>query len=338
MENPNLDALNQYLNFMLGYEKVFCAVWFDSKTGFPFQGYGKGKHGKLPEFIDDYNRFMLTRDYKVPTLHITLNQLAVGYERASGKWESCRCICVDIDIPTTNLLINQYIQTHKPHLVVESSPCKYHLYWKLAPGFGGRYWQDNWTRTQSAFNYNLSGDLSMRSVAKIIRMPGFMRLTKDQQLFMPRIVFQSDIIDPISYADLPDRFPWFNRVSEEVDRHYVKQHKIITRDVLNHIKAGNTPIVLNNKVMVGDRNNTLYKYVYAYVKNTACTPAEAAAYAKKLLSTFETAYPMFEAAPTINSAYNSATSYLHKSKERALRLIGQIQAEEISNPLIETLS
>lgn len=69
----------------------------------------------------------------------------------------------------------------RPHAVVESSPGKWHVYWKLSDcGL------DTFKRLQQALNVHFNGDPKVCDLPRVLRLPGFLH-QKDQP-FLSRLV------------------------------------------------------------------------------------------------------------------------------------------------------
>lgn len=331
----NTSDIKLYINFIINPERILCGVWYNDSLSCPVKGYGKGVHGFIDDFLVQYEEFPEPK----PTLHITLNSLAVNAERAGANWEDCRVFCVDLDRKVEEEELVSITNDYAPDMVVESSPKKYHLYWKVQSCLGTKNWKPCWSQVQAVLAHALKGDKLMRSLAHLIRVPGFPRVTKDGVLFTPRITYLNPVITPISYHHLPTRFPNFTLLLKEVRINQEAEQKAIKADVFKQIKILElsknddilSPELFRAKIKVGDRNNTLYHYVYQYTRNTGCSPEQAIKYAKLVMQNFDSYYPEHEAIPTIDSAYRTAKSHLLNHKARLLKFIDTITPSSKGN-------
>ena len=67
-----------------------------------------------------------------------------------------------------------------PHIVVESSPGKWHAYWLAAPDTP----IDEFPAVQTALAKRFSGDLAVSDPSRVMRLPGFYHQKKDADPFM----------------------------------------------------------------------------------------------------------------------------------------------------------
>lgn len=135
------------------------------------------------------------------SLHVTLNETGLNGRKLSDV-EAARVLCVDLDRSVEVQEVRELKQAYSPHMIVRSSPTKYHFYWQLEPGLD----LDTWSQWQLAYGFQLRGDLSLRYKNKTIRVPGVSRRTKDGVEFTPQIVYMVDWadIEKVGFANKPD--------------------------------------------------------------------------------------------------------------------------------------
>ena len=117
------------------------------------------------------------------SLHACLNVTDLD-KRRTENIRGVRCLCVDLDRVVSAEEIRETADKYKPDMVVQSSPGKYHLYWRIAPMIK----LEAWKLYQMGLAEQLQGDLNMNQLAHTIRVPGCGRRLKDGTVFMPEIV------------------------------------------------------------------------------------------------------------------------------------------------------
>lgn len=85
--------------------------------------------------------------------------------RTIANVQSVRAVFVDLDgSPLEPVLAH----SPPPHAVIESSPGKWHCYWKINDCH-----LDNFTRVQIALAKQFDGDPAVKDLPRVMRMPGF---------------------------------------------------------------------------------------------------------------------------------------------------------------------
>lgn len=126
------------------------------------------------------------------TLHVTLNRTNMKGRRTQHI-QSARVLCVDLDREVGIDEIRSVISRYQPGMIVESSPQKFHIYWKLDSVLK----LEMWSAWQLGMASHLAGDLSLRQVTHTIRVPGVPRI-KGGQPVMPRIVYLNPAVELVS--------------------------------------------------------------------------------------------------------------------------------------------
>ena len=109
----------------------------------------------------------------------------------TGRQAHCiaspQVFCIDLDrkLSAADLeeLVSQF-QPMPPGWIIESSPNKYHLYWQADKSLP----LDFWSSVQLGLAYKAKGDFNLANKTALIRVPGFVRLTKDGKTFLPHFV------------------------------------------------------------------------------------------------------------------------------------------------------
>lgn len=150
----------------------------ESKGVIPGYGVIRGGVGALTKALD-----FLGGQGVSATAHVTLCTTD-GRGRRAANIREPRVLCADIDRVVGREEVKGWVKDYSPHLIVESSPGKFHLYWKVS-GLG----LEEWKTWQLVVAQAFGGDLSLAQVTKTIRVPGVRRRTKDGSEFMPAVVW-----------------------------------------------------------------------------------------------------------------------------------------------------
>jgi len=246
----NLDDINTYFSLFGNEKSIHTVCFMDKASEKPIVGYGIF-HGTVNEIINCIQNLeeihSVENGGKGVTLHLCLNETDLK-GRKKGNIVRARVLCVDIDTVTNKDVVKALINSDKPHMVVESSPGKYHLYWRLAAGIP----LDVWSKLQLGIaSYFDGSDKGLDDITKNIRVPGVERVCKSGEVFMPHIVYVSEeFIDGQSHDlnSITTLFPDWNHAYERAaakrkeDRK--KLHKAIDKGEVALLPEG--------------RNSTLY--------------------------------------------------------------------------------
>lgn len=223
-------------------------------------GFGT-QFGKLTELFNQYEGCKLALKSRGEggligdfSLHTTLNVTGFG-GRKKKDIESVRVFCVDIDTPLEPDDIKALRDTFKPHLIVESSPWKYHLYWRCRD-----FDLDTWEKVQLGLAWGLEGDLELIYRTGTIRVPGIERYTKAGEKFTPRIVYRTgerDVISNIYELELyfPKVWQWYEQGKAGREQALKAQ-----REAARKLLKGKTSTDIKDLAHVSDlgRNQALY--------------------------------------------------------------------------------
>ena len=134
-------------------------------------------------------------------IYITVNQTA-GTDRKKTDITSVRAVWVDADA-VAPICQNWPLQ---PHLVVESSPGKFHYYWftDALPS------PDEFKATIKAMcsaNPHIGGDRNAADISRVLRLPGTMHLKNPASPHLVRIVGQQDSPKKYTWEQITQAFP-----------------------------------------------------------------------------------------------------------------------------------
>lgn len=177
----NPTDIERFFNFLAPSKDELFSGWFCSKDGnMPIKELGNLY--RPPQWYVKYSREIYDREKG--TLHIVLNRCSDKGRRKENV-QSVRVLCVDLDSVTPLPLIKDHIQQYQPGMVVESSPGKYHMYWKVDSSTPLSTWSDY----QLGLAHYFGGDKNLKGISHSIRCPGIPRITKTGEEFLPRIVW-----------------------------------------------------------------------------------------------------------------------------------------------------
>lgn len=295
----------------------FTCEYFDAGTTGPRS---KLDHYTLEEILHD--KRLLTPADPGPnslTLHTTLNSTDLK-GKSFDNIDSARCLCVDLDTLTSSEEMVEIHSHYLPNLVVESSPNKYHLYWKVSPPFP----LEHWKKAQGGLAGKLKGDISLDNITHMIRVPGVPRLLKDNLTwFVPRIIFVDPNPESITSANWLTRFPFIPDFAKKVKA----KKKADIKRVQKALQEANGKI---DSIEVGDRNNTLFHLCKELARtNPEVTESDVIEYGIHTNSAFKTPLKETEVLTASKSGWKIGESLRKKAKDRKQKLKELPTAEEL---------
>lgn len=384
----NLSSLHAFCKFLSAYLPTDTYTWafLDSQSKGVTKGLGVFV-GSIDAMLEKYNEQCLALQLNLqlnpeqsaseqsasnpvslaPTVHITLNQTNDS-GRKNKDIIACRVFCVDLDYVIDRQTLDNWIAAYSIELVVESSPGKYHLYWQCDPSI--RF--EDWIKVQTALAGYFEGDLNLRSICKTIRVPGFKRITKSGEPFVPSIVWQAEHSAPAPLAAPLPRpafltddvmLPALELANQRLAADKREQKKI-SKEIKKKLQSntagniagaldstdsttaleGSLPHKAHSAPAIG-RNSTLYALVKEYVIAVASQLApdispdsyyaqqDALSYGENVNAEFSEPLDASEVEQTVRSAYSAALSTL----ERRLSTIEEAK-EKIASCLSEPIT
>lgn len=151
--------------------------------------------------------------------HIVLNATKLNGRARSEDIVGCRVWVADLDSVVEN--VGDLISNYKPNIVVESSPGKYHFYWKI--------WEhekvslEDWEQGQRALAALLKGDPTLGNRTHQLRCPGFLRIDSRGEEWVPRVVHESrEVFDIQSLCSKDDGERYWGQWHSNIKRDYRK--------------------------------------------------------------------------------------------------------------------
>ena len=176
---------DRFLNRFPG-KKTFQT--FDDKKGPD----GKGR-GRLAKIIHDDETYLKNINDQGAGVFLTINETD-GKGRETRNITKVRAIYVDLDGADVNPVLQEM-----PHMVVESSPGKFHGYW-LVKDFP----LEAFKATQQRLIKEFGGDKAVCDLPRVMRVPGYVHHKGEP--FTTQIVFEHHG-EPLTYAEVCEKFP-----------------------------------------------------------------------------------------------------------------------------------
>ena len=168
--HPNIDHARQFLELLDADPASFTFQTFAERTG--SKEFPRILHGSLTQHADT----LIKANLNGAGIFVMVN---AGDQRGR-KAENVRRVrahYVDLDKCGIDPLFTAELP---PHIVVESSPGKWHAYWLAAPDTP----IDEFPAVQTALAKRFSGDLAVSDPSRVMRLPGFYHQKKDADPFM----------------------------------------------------------------------------------------------------------------------------------------------------------
>lgn len=332
MNKANIAQIASFLKFLDTSEKYFTFMLLDDTGhGVP---HGCGCLNLRVEEIED-----LLDAHPGSTLHVTLNQCD-DKGRRTANVKSCRVLCVDLDREVSDEELAEIVEAgNSPHLIVNSSPKKYHLYWQIT-GIS----LEEWKVFQLGLAHKFNGDLNLAQITKTIRVPGVERITKSGEMFMPSVVWTTGAKEMgCRREDILALFPWI------IESHHealvkVKEERQALRELIKaQGKEAGAELgasgVFSTVSLVG-RNNALYSELRSAVTKLSYTPGgelleapsegELTEYGLGVNNLFPSPLELTEVEAVVRSAYRHGI----EARERRISKIKE-RSEEIDSVMGE---
>lgn len=196
-------------------------------------------------------------------VHATLNATKLNGRVRKEDFVGTRVLAVDLDRELESGDFLKMCEEWKPHVVVETSPKKYHFYWKLE----GDVNFNDWSAYQITLAALLGGDPTLGNITHQLRVPGFWRESKD---WTPRIVSSGFILEGGRVEVGDEMILWNQGVFLEKLRENFEVGKKYYKDFVSSISSEYRMIVRSEGAHVvqeptAGRHNFLYFSVVSYV-------------------------------------------------------------------------
>jgi phage/plasmid-associated DNA primase len=314
----NIHEAIKFFKFLNKSEKaVFTCAWFDANgailPGFSCCFYNANDINEL-KYI--YNKVPQINSRtgstgNESTLHTTLLETN-GLGRRTENMKGVRVLCVDLDrVLSADELAG--IKKMAPGLIVESSPGKYHVYWKvsfLIP-------VERWSMYQIGLAWRLGGDLNLGQPTHMMRVPGFERVCKDGTLFESRIVFETELVAELTEKGVLAAWPEIGVWAEKGREKLAAERKAIGELARKAWKGGLVGKEGTLKTVIeAGRNSVMYFTVKDACYKEGLGLEDAVEYGLGLNKCFAEGLGVSEVRETCRKAWNKAQQALERKAER----------------------
>ena len=239
-------------------DQLFTTAWMPAAGKGVVPAYGT-YHCKASDLQGVWNNVCNTsycKEHGTPTLHVTINETNLTGRRTENI-QSSRMLVLDLDREVPLGEIQGIRDEYKPSMIVESSPSKYHCYWLLQEGSVPL---ELWSKLQVGLAYIFNGDYNAANVTALIRVPGFKRICKTGDVFIPRIVYSVDYRDAkrFSYSELLSQWPMLETWIEKGMAERTELRREVSK-LAQKIATG-ASVKDIGLIPTGGRNVTLYRY------------------------------------------------------------------------------
>jgi hypothetical protein len=159
---PNLDQVRTFLELLDADTEVFCFQTFDDSPA-KTKSLAKVYHGT----IDDLASPLTKLQGGGAGVFVTINETD-GQGRKAQNIKRIRAVFVDLDGSPLQPVLACALE---PHIVIESSPRRWHCYWIVA-GLA----LDQFAAVQKAIIARFGGDKAVHDLPRVMRLPGFWHL------------------------------------------------------------------------------------------------------------------------------------------------------------------
>jgi len=195
---PDLKEAQRFLDLLAPEAKFSFQTFLDSQkedayhaatSGYKPQKLNRILHGKLCQYANT----LVQLNAQGAGVFIMVNQ---GDQQGRKKENvtGIRALFVDLDGSPLEPVLESGVE---PHITVESSPGRYHAFWRVADCPMERF-----TTLQAALAAKFNSDPKVKDLPRVMRLPGF--LHQKGQAFQTRILSES-LAQPYALADLVKR-------------------------------------------------------------------------------------------------------------------------------------
>lgn len=198
-EALDIDQAREFLESLDDSETQWTFQTFDD-TGDHRPGFAHIIHGAIDNCFDELAGLNL----RGAGVYITVNKTD-GQGRKETNIKAVRAVFVDLDGAPLEPVQNALLE---PHIIVESSPGRWHAYWLVddCPLYDFR-------RIQKTLIAKFNADKAVHDLPRVMRLPGFFHNKSGVNPFISKIVNQSPIVKPytldevVAAFQVPDELP-----------------------------------------------------------------------------------------------------------------------------------
>lgn len=231
MLQPVLSDMSKFKKFIHG-EQATC-----------FQSYSK-REGMERKSVAFPGKLTTEMKKKLVAANSTGMEVAMMINQSNGKGRSSSGVnkvnALFADFDDGNMTFEKLMDLPiKPHMIVESSPGKYHAYWLVA-----NCDVDQFKPVMRALAHKLGSDPNVTDLARVMRMPGTINW-KYEKPFLASIVHRQDVAEPITLKGFIKRMKLDSdattpavRIDADLDgQRFTKEMAARIRSELKHLSA-----------------------------------------------------------------------------------------------------
>jgi hypothetical protein len=178
---PDLDEAGRFILALIRFDRVEAGECYTSQT---FDD-SKAKHRELARIFHGKGHATEYENLqrKGGGVFFTINATD-GKGREEKNIKRVRAVFVDADKNGAAVLATIKAAGLAPHMIIESSPGKYHIYWFVDREFP----LDRFTVLQSALAQKFGTDTNVKDLPRVMRLPGFFHMKNPANPFKVKIV------------------------------------------------------------------------------------------------------------------------------------------------------
>ena len=158
---PNLTISNRFLNTLEPQGK-FTFQTFDDNQSRASKSLVSMLHGTL----NSHAKTLTNLNQKGAGIFVTVNQTNLNGRKANDI-EKIRAVFLDLDGSPLKPVLDHHLE---PHIIVESSPSRWHAYWLCDLP------REKFSAVQLGLAYRFNGDTTVHDLPRVMRLPGFYHL------------------------------------------------------------------------------------------------------------------------------------------------------------------
>jgi P4 family phage/plasmid primase-like protien len=174
----SLEVAKKFLSLLGGKNEAFCYQTFDdspAKSGHLV----RVLHGTIDELSPELHRL----NQEGAGIFVTINEIKPGTSRKKENVTRVRALVLDLDCVPLKPVLKSSLQ---PHIVVQTSPGKYHC-WYFVDGCS----LERFTELQVALARRFGGDLSVKDMPRVMRLPGFYHQKNPDKPFLVKAIHEN---------------------------------------------------------------------------------------------------------------------------------------------------
>ena len=187
---PDMDVAEEFLEYITGGDDIAFRTFDDSDSG-------RFGARKLSGHLSDVAEQLVKENTRGAGVFWVVNKTD-GKGQLDTNIVGIRALFVDLDGSPLDPVLSE--TQALPHIVVETSPGKFHCYWLVENGMN----LSDFKLYQIALAKRFNGDMSVHNPSRVLRVPGFYHVKDEKNPFKTRVVqyHQAGLYDPKDLVEL----------------------------------------------------------------------------------------------------------------------------------------